>query len=224
MAAPALAVDDLQGPGARRDHAERRRHGDLPDEHEVPAGRGGGEMTVKLSPDQQKYLAVAVLVLGGGGFGYIKYFWLPVSEKISETRAKIEEVEGKIAKAKNQAVRLNKIQKELEELNVAALEAEKRLPKTQDLPAVIDTVTALSRRYNLKLATFVPGGSKPQAHFIETTYMVTGSATFHELGRFLAAVALEERIYNVRGITYGAPDTEGRMNVTFQLISYQYKG
>lgn len=181
-------------------------------------------VNIKLSKEQQQYLAVAVLVLGGGGFAYIKYFWLPVSAKIAETRAKIEEVEGKISKAKNQAVRLNKIQKELEELNIAALEAEKRLPKTQDLPAVIDTVTALSRRYNLKLVTFTPGGSKPQAHFIETTYLLTGSASFHELGRFLAAVALEERIYNVRAVTYGAPDAEGKMNVSFQLISYQYKG
>jgi type IV pilus assembly protein PilO len=181
-------------------------------------------VNIKLSKEQQQYLAVAVLFLGGGGFAYFKYFWLPVSAKIDETRAKIEEVEGKIAKAKNQAVRLNKIQKELEELNVAALEAEKRLPKTQDLPAVIDTVTALSRRYNLNLLSFTPGGSKPQAHFIETSYAIAATASFHELGRFLAAVALEERIYNVRAITYGTPDAQGRMSVTFQLISYQYKG
>ena len=181
-------------------------------------------MTIKLSKEQQQYLAVAVLVLGGGGFAYIRYFWLPVSTKISETRAKIEAVEGKIAKAKNQAVRLNKIQKELEELNIAALEAEKRLPKSQDLAAVIDTVTALSRRYNLKLTSFTPGASKAQTHFVETSYAIVGSASFHELGRFLAAVALEERIYNVRMITYGALDAEGRMSVTFQLISYTYKG
>lgn len=181
-------------------------------------------VNIKLSKEQQQYLAVGVLVLGGGGFAYFKYFWLPVSAKIAETRAKIEEVEGKIAKAKNQAVRLNKIQKELEELNIAALEAEKRLPKTQDLPAVIDTVTSLSRRHNLSLKSFTPGGSKPQAHFIETAYTISATASFHELGRFLAAVALEERIYNVRGITYGAIDAEGRMAVTFQIISYQYKG
>lgn len=181
-------------------------------------------MSIKLSKQQQQYLAVGVVLLGGGGFAYIKYFWLPISAKIADTKAKIEETEGKIAKAKNQAVRLNKIQKELDELNIAALEAEKRLPKAQDLAAVVDTVTALSRRYNLTLKTFTPGGSKPQPHFIETSYSITATASFHELGRFLAAVALEERIYNVRGIMYGSPDTEGRMNVSFQLISYQYKG
>ena len=60
-------------------------------------------VNVKLTPEQQKYIAAAVLILGGGGFAYVRYFWLPVSEKIAETTRQIEEVEGKISKAKGQA-------------------------------------------------------------------------------------------------------------------------
>ena len=181
-------------------------------------------MNIKLTKEQQQYLVLGVLALGGGGFVYVKYFWMPISEKIAQTKKQIEEVEAKIAKAKTQAVRLNKIQKELEELNIQALEAERRLPKTQDLPGTIDTVTALARRYNVKLTGLSAGASKAQAHFIETAYKVDASATYHELGRLLAGLALEERIFNVRGITYGAPDGEGRMSVKFDLVSYQYKG
>ncbi|MBI3300028.1 MAG: type 4a pilus biogenesis protein PilO [Elusimicrobia bacterium] len=181
-------------------------------------------MNIKLTPDQQKYLAVGVLVLFGGGFAYVKYFWLPISEKISETKKQIEETEGKINKAKSQAVRLNKIQKDLERLNTEALEAEKRLPKVNDLAGVIDVITAIARRYSFKIQTFSAGSPRPQAHFIETSYSLTGKASFHELGRFLAAISVEERIFNVRGITYGTPDSEGKMGITFQLVSYQYKG
>jgi Tfp pilus assembly protein PilO len=47
---------------------------------------------------------------------------------------------------------------------------------------------------------------------------------YHDIGRFLAAVALEQRIYNVRSVNYGAPDVEGKLSVTLNLISYQYKG
>lgn len=182
-------------------------------------------VNIKLTKQQQQILAVGVLVIGGGGFAYVKYFWLPVSQKISDTKAAIEATEAKIAKAKNQAVRLEKIKKELAELNVKAAEDEKRLPKTVDLPAVIDTISGLTRKYNFNLMTFSAGTSKPQAHFIETVYNITGKATYHDLGRFLAAVALEERIFNVRAITYGAPEAAtGKMPVTFQLVSYQYKG
>ena len=42
--------------------------------------------------------------------------------------------------------------------------------------------------------------------------------------RFLAAVALEERIFNVKDINYPAADPLGDMTVTFTLLSYQYKG
>ncbi|MBI5596124.1 MAG: type 4a pilus biogenesis protein PilO [Elusimicrobia bacterium] len=181
-------------------------------------------MTIKLSKEQQQYLVLAVVALGGGGFVYVKYFWLPISEKISETKKQIEEVESKISKAKTQAVRLNKIQKELDELNIQALEAERRLPKTLDLPGTIDTVSALARRYNVKLTGLSAGASKAQPHFIETSYNVDATASYHELGRLLAGLALEERIFNVRQIVYGSPDSDGRMTVKFQLVSYQYKG
>lgn len=181
-------------------------------------------VNIKLTKQQQQIIAVAVLFIGGGGFAYVKYFWLPVSQKISDTKAAIEATEAKIAKAKNQAVRLEKIKKELAELNERALEDEKRLPRTVDLPAVIDTVSSLTRRYNFSLASFSAGVAKPQAHFIETVYSVSGKATYHDLGRFLAAIAIEERIFNVRNIVYGTPDGAGVMTIQFQLVSYQYKG
>lgn len=181
-------------------------------------------VNIKLTPEQQKYVVAAVLLLGGGGFAYVRYFWLPVSEKIAETKKQIEEIEAKITKAKGQAVKLDKIKKDLAQLNADALEAERKLPKTPDLAGVIDVITALSRSSNIKIQVFSAGVSKSQAHFIETSYTLTASASYHELGRFLAAISLEERIFNVRGITYGAVDTEGKMAVTFQLVSYQYKG
>ena len=179
-------------------------------------------VNIKLTPEQQKYAVAAVLLLGGGGFAYVRYFWLPVSEKIAETKKQIDEIQGKIDKAKGQAVKLDQIKRDLVRLNSEALEAERKLPKTPDLAGVIDVVTEISRSNNLKIQIFSAGAAKAQAHFIETSYTLTATASFHELGRFLAAISLEERIFNVRGITYGAPDGEGKMAVTFQLVSYQY--
>ncbi|MDE2291351.1 MAG: type 4a pilus biogenesis protein PilO [Elusimicrobia bacterium] len=181
-------------------------------------------VNIKLSKEQQQYLVLAVLVLGGGGFSYVRYFWMPLSAKIADTEAQIHTVEGKIQKAKNQAVRLNKIQKELDTLNEQAAQAEKRLPKSPDLAGVIDTVTDLARRYDVQLQSFAAGVPRPQAHFIETAYAVSARTTYHQLGRFFASLALQERIYNVRGVIYGAPDARGVMTVSFQLLSYQYKG
>jgi Tfp pilus assembly protein PilO len=53
---------------------------------------------------------------------------------------------------------------------------------------------------------------------------MTVRGRFHDIGRFLAAIALEERIFNVRDIAFPSPAGDGTMVVTFTLVTYQYKG
>lgn len=182
------------------------------------------KINIQLTKEQQQYLVAAVLFLGGGGYAYVRYFWLPTSERIEATAKLIKETEAKIDKAKSQAVRLPKIQKEIEVLNEQAVEAEKRLPKSKDLPAVIVAMGALSRKNGVVLSNFSPGAQTVRDYFIEVPYTMSVRGTFHDIGRFFAAIALEQRIYNVRGVTYSAPDETGKVGVSFTLIAYQYKG
>ncbi len=183
------------------------------------AGKG-----ITLTKEQQQYIAFGVLALIGGGYTFFTYFWIPTSKKIAETKKKIVVVDGKINKAKAQAGRLKRIQMELDQLNEQAEAAEKRLPREQDLPSVIDTLSELSRKCNVDLSNFSPGGASAQAHFIEVPYQVSAKATYHDLGRFLASLALEERIFNVRNINYGTPGGSGVLTLSFTIVSYQYKG
>lgn len=187
------------------------------------------DLNIELTKEQQQYLVFAVLVIGGGGFSYVKYFWLPTSEKIKETVQKIEEVDKKIQKAQRQAGRLNKIKTQLAQLNDEAEKVEKQLPKDLDLPGVIDTVSGLARKNSVTLSQFGAPSSATKSHFKEITFALTASGSYHDLGRFLASLALEERIYNARNLNFslGAGSSVGgdtMLTVTFQLVSYQYKG
>lgn len=181
----------------------------------------------KLTKQQQMYAGVGVVGAVVLGFAYYKFFWSPISVKIAEARAKIEEVEGKIQKAKVQAARQELLERELVALRTQTSEAEERLPKDKDVPAVIDTVSRLARKNKVDLQSLAPGGSSPKQFFIEVPYAVTVVGTYHEVGRFLAAVALEKRIFNVRNVVYSpGPSSSSRtspLSVSFTLISYQYK-
>lgn len=179
----------------------------------------------KPSKEQQQLLIGAVLVFGGGGFAYIKYFWLPTSAEIKQTKAEIEEVEGKIKKAKTASAKLKRIEEEIAKLNLQAEAAEKRLPKDQNMPKVFELVVDLMKRYNAQLNTFSAGAPATKQHFIEVPYALTLRVGFHDLGRLLSAFALEERIFTPRQVVYSTPDpATGLMNVTFTLVAYQYKG
>ncbi len=182
-----------------------------------------GKFKVQLTPKQMQVVVGATLALVGGGFVYFSYFWKPISARIAKAKTDIEAAEAKITKARAQAARLPQIQQELVVLNQQAADAEKRLPKTKDVPEVIDTVSSLSRKNNVQMTSFVPGAQSAKPFFMEVPYTLSVTGSYHNLGRFFAALALEERIFNVRNVTYGGL-AEGRLSVSFTLVSYQYKG
>lgn len=181
-------------------------------------------MAMQLSKQQQQYIgagAVLFLVLAGV---YVKFFWLPIAQAKAEATEKIEEIEAKIVKAKQQAARLERLQAEIASLNERAAEAEKRLPKTKSVPDILLAISALAQKNRVVIQNFSPGSSKSQQYFTELQYPLSVRGSYHNIGRFLAAVALEERIFNIKDINYPSADAVGDMTVTFILLSYQYKG
>ena len=181
-------------------------------------------MAIQLSKQEQQYAAVGAVLLAVFGFVYVKFFWLPVAQAKAEASEKIEQIEAKIAKAKQQAARLKRLQDEIASLNERAIEAEKRLPKSKSVPDILLTLSSLAQKNRVQLQTFAPGPMKTQQYFIELAYPLTIKGTYHNIGRFLAAVALEERIFNIKDINYPTAGGDGEMTVTFTLLSYQYKG
>jgi len=181
-------------------------------------------MAMQLSKQQQQYLgAGAVLFVVFIGV-YVKFFWLPIAQAKAEATAKIEEIEAKIAKAKQQAARLERLQAEIASLNERAAEAEKRLPKTKSVPDILLTLSALAQKNRVVIQSFAPGPMKSQTYFIELQYPLSVRGSYHNIGRFLAALSLEERIFNISNVNYPSADGVGDMTVTFFLLSYQYKG
>ncbi len=181
-------------------------------------------MAMQLSKQQQQYLgAGAVLFVVFAGV-YVKFFWLPIAQAKAEATEKIEQIEAKIVKAKQQAARLERLQAEIASLNERAAEAEKRLPKTKSVPDILLAISSLAQKNRVIIQSFTPGPMKSQTYFTELQYPLAIRGSYHNIGRFLAAVALEERIFNIKDINYPAADGVGDMTVTFTLLSYQYKG
>lgn len=181
-------------------------------------------MAIQLSKQEQQYVGAAVVgVLLLTGL-YVKFFWLPISAAKTEARQKIAESEAKIEKAKRQAARLERLQQELNILNEQAIQAEARLPRSKSVPDMLVTLSAVAQKQRVALISFAPGPVKAQQYFMELNYPVTVRGTYHNVGRFMAALALEQRIFNMQNVNYPAPDGNGDMTVTFTLLSYQYKG
>jgi type IV pilus assembly protein PilO len=181
-------------------------------------------MTMQLSKQQQQYLGAGVFLFLVGAGLYVKFFWLPISEKKSDLSDQIATIEGKIAKAEAQASRLKRLQDELATLNQQAGEAEKRLPKEKDIPDILVTLSRLADKNRVVIQSFSPGSQKPQQYFTELAFPMTIKGSYHNIGRFFAAIALETRIFNIKDAVYPSAGGDGEMSVTFVLLTYQYKG
>lgn len=181
-------------------------------------------VNIKLTKQQQQILAAAVVGLGAFGYIYIAFFWLPISNKITQTSDQITQIEAKIDKAKREAARKDKLEAELRALSDKAAESEKRLPKEKSTPDILVTISQLADKYHVDLVSFAPGATTNKQFFSELNYPISVKGHFHDVGKFLAAISLEERIFNVQNVSYGSASADGVMTVNFTLISYQYKG
>jgi type IV pilus assembly protein PilO len=182
-------------------------------------------MAIKLTKQQQQTLAAVVIGVGAFLYCYIQFFCLPVYKKMVSVNAELENLSKQIAVADGQAKRLPELIKELADLNIRMTEAEKSLPKTKSVPDILVALSALGEKHEVSLLSFAPGAVKPQTYYIELHFPITMRGSFHSLGLFLADLALQQRLYNVFNINFpGTADDTGRMQVTFDLVSYQYKG
>ncbi|MDE2491925.1 MAG: type 4a pilus biogenesis protein PilO [Elusimicrobia bacterium] len=181
-------------------------------------------MAIQLSKQQQQYLAAGVFLSAVVIFLYVWFFWLPISKKQSELSDQIEQTDRKIAQAKAEASRLKQLQGELAVLKQQASDAEKRLPREKSVPDILDTLSSLARKYNVTILKFAPGPQKSQQYFVELDYPMSISGRYNDIGRFLAAIALEERIFNVRDVVYPGAAADGKISASFTLLTYQYKG
>lgn len=181
-------------------------------------------MAIQLSKQQQQYIGAGVFLFAVGTGLYVKFFWMPISQKMTDLTSQIEDIDRKIAKATAQASRLKQLQADLAKLNQDAIEAERRLPKDKSVPDMLVTLSTLAQQNRVEIMSFVPGAQKSQQYFTELSYPMTVRGSYHNIGRFLAAIALEERIFNVKDIVYPAAGGDGSMTATFTLLTYQYKG
>jgi type IV pilus assembly protein PilO len=181
-------------------------------------------MAIQLSKQQQQYLGAGAFLFVIGSVLYVKFFWLPISQKMTDLSDQITQIDSKISKAKAQASRLQSLQAELATLKQQAVEAERRLPKTKSVPDVLVTLSSLAQQNQVNIQSFSPGPAKTLPQFIELSYPMSVKGSFHNIGRFFAAVALEERIFNIKDVMYPSAGADGEMTVTFTLVTYQYKG
>lgn len=180
---------------------------------------------IQLTKEQMGQIVAGLLFGGLFVYAYLFYFWLPTAKKIEENSRKVATIESDINKAKMQKAKYKDLEAKLASLREEKAAAEKKLPRERKLPDLLRTITTLSKRHKVSVQAITPAGSAPVEYFTRVSYLITLRGTYHDVGRFLTALGLEERILtseNLNMSTTGSADNP--VNAQFTLVAYQYNG
>ena len=180
---------------------------------------------IQLTKEQMGQIALGVVLSGGFIFSYLQFFWLPTAKKIAESTERVAVMESDIAKAKKQKAKYKDLEAKLVSLKAEREDAVKKLPNERRIPDLIRTVTTLSRKHRVSISAITPSGQAKVEYFTKVTYTISLRGNYHDVGRFLTALGLEERIMTSENLTMAATvGSETSVSAQFTLAAYQYNG
>jgi len=180
---------------------------------------------IQLTKEQMAQIGAGIL-FGGLFIGlYVFYFWIPYAKAIEENTAKVESMKRDIDNAERQKAKFKDLEGKLESLRQEKEAAVKKLPSEKRIPDLIRTVTRLSKKYKVTVLSINPLGQTKVEYFTKVNYQIMLRGNYHDIGRFLTALGLEERILTSENLVMTATSgSETSVSGTFILAAYQYNG
>jgi Tfp pilus assembly protein PilO len=180
---------------------------------------------LQLTKDQIMRIAGGVVFAGLFGYFYLFYFWLPTSRTIEVGAKKVASMEADINKAKMQKAKYKDLEAKLASLRAEKESAEKKLPREKKFPDLFRAISTLSRKYKVNVVSITPAGSAQVEYFTRVSYNISLKGNYGDVGRFLTALGLEERILTSENLVMTAtPGSDASMTAQFVLVAYQYNG
>ena len=146
----------------------------------------------KLSKEKRQQfivvLAITVATLAGLGFGLIRYQYLSLKrlgEQKVATEAKLHQMEEAVKNA-------DRLQVELADARKTLTNMERDIASGDLFSWLINTIRGFKGPYKVDIPSFAPIGPTTDVNLLanfpykQTSLSVSGSAHFHDLGRFLA--------------------------------------
>lgn len=183
------------------------------------------EKFAALSLGARAGIAIGIAALIGGA--YVYWLYLPKAEELEAAKAKLAQVQAKVAESKRTAAELPKFKEEVLRLNQELIVALAQLPEEKDIPDLLAQVSRVGQDSGLEVQSFRPGPEQRAAAGLYASIPVAMKATgtFHQVLVFFDRVSRLPRIVTVSDVTLGGPkETNGRykLNASFNATTYRF--
>lgn len=182
---------------------------------------------MKFSQEELKAIGLIVVFIGITIFAFINYGYKPLKIKSEELSSQISAKTTELKQIKDVVANLEIRKAEVRKLKEELSFVETRLPKEINMPELIKTITTMVEENHVLFSSFVPSGPFRKDVYDEIPINLSIRATYHNFGKFLAAIGNLERILTPSwtALTCLAPTKEDASTISAGLVitAFTYK-
>ncbi len=148
-------------------------------------------------PRNLLYVAVCVAVIAGLWFAWLK----SVDEQLIAEKTREEQLREDYKKKLVQAVNLDALKKQLEQVQQYVTQLERQLPSKAEMDALLSDINQAGIGRSLQFELFRPGQVSVKEYYAELPIAVRVTGRYHDIGLFAADIANLSRIVTLNNLS-----------------------
>ena len=150
------------------------------------------------------------------------FVWLSTSdEELTAEQAKELQLKEDYKKKLNQAVNLDVLKKQREQVQQYVTQLEKQLPSRAEMDALLSDINQAGLGRSLQFELFRPGQVSVKEYYAELPIAVRVTGKYHDLGAFAADISNLSRIVTLNNLSL-APGKDGNLILDTTAKTFRY--
>lgn len=170
-------------------------------------------------PRNLLYVAVCVAVIAGLWFAWLK----ASDEELLAEKAREEQLRTDYRSKLVQAVNLDALKKQLEQVQQYVNQLERQLPSKAEMDALLSDINQAGLGRSLQFELFRPGQVLVKEYYAELPISVRVTGSYHDIGLFAADIANLSRIVTLNNLTLTPiKDRDGVLTMDCTAKTFRY--
>ena len=194
----------------------------------LAAMRGGLGQFRDLNPNQPGqwpflprlavWMVVVVVVVVAGWFVGLS----SQADDLQAARDKEPSLKSEYRTKLAQAINLDALKKQKEEVQSYVTQLEKQLPGKAEMDALLTDINQAGVGRGLVIDQFIPGQTETKEYYAELPISIRVSGRFHDIGAFAADIAALSRIVTLHNLAIG-PDAKSSGGLSMEATARTYR-
>lgn len=144
----------------------------------------------------KKYFALGAMLVGALGYFGHQYVYSPKAEEIALLEARLDDLQlqNRTARILAEGDGRDAAERRLASYREQLVTVEGLIPTSEELPDLLDAISAEAQRTGVELALIQPTGAVAEDYYTRRTYSLRVLGSYHQIGDFLTRVASLPRI------------------------------